>query len=221
MSRIHFPVYTRSIAAIAALTAHRFVSMAGGVAPAGGMALGVGRMTVASGDMQSVDVIGTSPVEAAGAIVSGGLVEVGADGKGVAYAGGIPVAVALEAAAADGDFFEAFMLPTGLQSRSVTTLTLTATVAANRFVDADGDHATAAGNALGVALVGGDAGDAAHVQASGVVQVEAVEAITAKGLVEVGAAGKAAAKAAGTTVARAIDAAAADGDLIRVCLIPN
>lgn len=221
MSRISFPIYTRSIVATAALTAHRFVSMAGGVAAAGGLALGVGRMTVASGEAQSVDVLGTAPFEAGGAIAAGGMVQIGASGKGIAHAGGLAVAVALEAASGDGVVVEGLMLPPEVQSRAVTTLTLTGTVSANRFVDADGDHATAAGNTMGVALEGGVATDDVPVQAGGVVTVEAVEAIAAKGLIEVGANGKAAAKAAGVSVARAIDAAAADGDLIRAVLIPN
>jgi hypothetical protein len=45
--------------------------------------------------------------------------------------------------------------------------------------------------------------------------------IAAGGEIEVGADGKGVAKAAGVTVARALDAAAADGDVIRVVLIPN
>lgn len=221
MSRISYPVYTRSVVAIAALTAHRFVSFAGGVAAAGGVALGLGRMTVALGDTQAVDAIGTSPMEAGGAIAVGGLIEVGQEGKGIANAGGIAVAVALEAAAADGDIIETFVLPASAQSRSIASLTLTATVAANRFVDADGDHATAAGNTMGVALEGGDAADVVPVQGSGFVIVQAEEAIAAKGLIEVGTDGKAAAKDAGATVARAVTAATDPDDLILVALIPN
>lgn len=221
MSRLAHPIYTHTLLATAAVTALRFASVAGAAAAAGSVALGIARYDGVSGDAVPVDVLGVAAVEAGGAIAAGGRIQVGASGKAIAWAGGAVVAIALEAAAADADIISVLLLPAAVPLAGITTLTLAGTVTANRFVDADGDHASAGANAMGVALQGGAAAAVIHVQGSGFAYVTAEEAIAAKGLVEVGTAGKAAAKDSGATVARAVTAAAADGDLILVNLIPN
>ena len=55
----------------------------------------------------------------------------------------------------------------------------------------------------------------------GTAVVTAGAAIAKDAAVEVGTAGKAVTKSTGVTVARALQAAAADGDRIEVMLIPN
>ena len=101
------------------------------------------------------------------------------------------------------------------------TASATAAVTKNRFVGYGGAHAVAAGAALGVSRTGAALGEDFTVDVLGTALVEASGAIAAGGAVEVGATGKAAALAAGVTVARALSAAAADGNLIEVVLIPS
>lgn len=87
-----------------------------------------------------------------------------------------------------------------------------------RFVGFDGAVATAAAAALGVCNADTLLGNQAPVGVIGVFLVEAGGAISAGGDIEVGAGGKAVAFSAGKVVAQAFDAAAADGDVIRVLL---
>lgn len=100
-----------SIAAAVALTAERFVTAAGAVAGAAGNAVGVASTDAAIGELCPVDVLGTAVITAGAAIAKGAAIEVGAAGKGVTLAAGKKVAVALEAAAADGDRIEALLIP--------------------------------------------------------------------------------------------------------------
>ena len=62
------------------------------------------------GDDFAVDVIGTTVVEAAGAIADGAEIEVGADAKAVTQSAGVTVARALQEAAADGDLIEVLLI---------------------------------------------------------------------------------------------------------------
>jgi hypothetical protein len=110
MSQKH-SLFALSILAAAALTAERFVTAAGAVATAAGNAVGVAATNAAIGELCPVDVLGTAVVTAGGAIAKGAHVEVGATGKAVTLASGKAVAVALEAAAADGDSIEVFLIP--------------------------------------------------------------------------------------------------------------
>jgi hypothetical protein len=97
-----------------------------------------------------------------------------------------------------------------------------AAVVANRFIGANGQHAAAAGNAIGVSRFDGDAGDLITRDVLGTAIVEAGAAIAAFGLVEVGANGVAVPHAAGVPVGRVQDTAAlAVGDFVEVLLIPN
>lgn len=103
---------TLSVKAIAALTALRFVSPAGGVASAAGNTVGVSRSDAAIGDYAPVDAIGTTQVTAGGAIAEGAPIEVGAAGKAVTASEGIVVARAAPgaSAAADGDVLEVILI---------------------------------------------------------------------------------------------------------------
>jgi hypothetical protein len=97
-----------------------------------------------------------------------------------------------------------------------------AAVVANRFIGANGQHAAAAGNAIGVSRFDGAAGDLVTRDVIGTSIVEAGAAIAANGLVEVGADGKAVPRDEGVAVGRVQDVAAlAAGDFVEVLLIPN
>lgn len=111
-----------------------------------------------------------------------------------------------------------------LGSYPVVSLTVqaAATVAANRFIEADGTYPNANGPTLGVTRFAGVSGDQLTVDCVGTAIVEAGGAIAIDGAIKVDASGKAVAHdSTHTKVARALSAAAADGDFIDVLLIPN
>ncbi|MDR1709659.1 MAG: DUF2190 family protein [Candidatus Accumulibacter sp.] len=89
-------------------------------------------------------------------------------------------------------------------------------LAASRFVDFDGAYAAAGAKALGVVDAETGADNYAPINVLGVMLVEAGGAVPAGSEVEVGADGKALAKDTGAGNGFAIDAAIADGDLIRI-----
>lgn len=108
-------------------------------------------------------------------------------------------------------------------SQNISLLTLpvlaVAALTGRRFVTATGSVAAAEGNAIGVARHDASIGEACAVDVVGTAKVEAGGAISAGAAVEVGAGGKAVAVDEGVTVARALEAAGADGDVIEVLLI--
>lgn len=105
------PIFTLSIRAAAALNAERFVTAAGAVPAAGANAFGVTTTSAAAGELVAADVLGSTVVVAGGAISAGAAIEVGTAGKAVARTSGTIVARALQAAAADGDRIEVFLIP--------------------------------------------------------------------------------------------------------------
>ncbi len=109
------------------------------------------------------------------------------------------------------------------QSHSILTLSVKAAVAitALTFVTEDGNPATAAGNALGVARSDAAAGDLVPVDTLGTAQVTAAGAIALGARIEAGANGQAATHSSGVPVAVALSAASAAGDVIECHLIPN
>lgn len=109
---------------------------------------------------------------------------------------------------------------------NIATLTLTVqaggALTANRFVTGAGAAPAANGRALGVTRTSaGVAGDLVPVDVQGTTQVEASAAIAADAAVATTADGRAVTFSTGTTVARAIGAATAAGQLIEVLLIAN
>lgn len=104
----------------------------------------------------------------------------------------------------------------------VITILATSAITAQRFVDWQGNVAAADEDSPGVANHAADTGAAFAVNVLGTAKVMAGGAIAVGGPVKVGATGKAIAQGGtGTTIARAITAAAADGDIIEVLLLPK
>ncbi len=106
------------------------------------------------------------------------------------------------------------------------TLTLTVTASAaitgGRFVSPTGGTPSAGGNTLGVACTDAANGSDFAVDALGTAIVIAGGAIAAGAAVKAAATGKALTHdSTNAVVARALTAAAADGDEIKVMLIPN
>lgn len=107
-------LFTDTVKAGAALSACRFVTLAG-VYPAGGAAAyGVTRTAAAAkDDLVPVDVIGTAQVEAGAAIAADAALMSDATGRAVTLTAGgkAPVARALTAATAAGDVIEILLVP--------------------------------------------------------------------------------------------------------------
>lgn len=101
-------------------------------------------------------------------------------------------------------------------------LVATGTIAQYQPVQATGAPATAAGNAVGFARIGGSAGDRVPVTVQGTSIAIAGGAITAGSLVEVGATvTQVVTKSAGVSIGRALTAATQAGDQIEVLILPN
>lgn len=94
------PLLVLSVPATADITAHRFVSPAGGVPTAGGNTLGASLADTPSGKTIPLVSQGTAIVEAAGNITAYALVETDVDGKAVALDEGEVAGRALQAGAA-------------------------------------------------------------------------------------------------------------------------
>lgn len=100
--------------------------------------------------------------------------------------------------------------------------TLSGTVAQYGPVTAAGAPATAAGNAVGFAQVGGASGDVASVAVLGTTIATAGAAIAVGALVEVHTTvSQVVTKSAGVAIGRALTAASAAGDQIEVLILPN
>ena len=100
-------------------------------------------------------------------------------------------------------------------------VTASATITQGQAVTAAGAVATAAGNAVGVAETDAASGARVPVTVLGTGIAIAGAAITAGVALEVGSTGRLVTLDAGVPVARALTAAAANGDQIEVLLIPN
>ena len=94
------------------VAAHRFVTHAGAQAGADANTLGVTRTAGVSGEMASIDVIGTTIAEAGAAVAVGAQLETDASGRAITWATSGPVVGrALQAAGAAGDMIEILLIP--------------------------------------------------------------------------------------------------------------
>ena len=103
------PVLVLTIAAAAAITAHRFVAPGGGVPAVGGNTLGASNANAPSGSDMALIVSGTAIIECAGNISLHGLVETDDEGKAIALDAGVPVGRALQVGA-DGRKIEILLI---------------------------------------------------------------------------------------------------------------
>ena len=107
------PVLTLTVTALGAVSAHRFVGYGGDeIATTGAQALGVATHDADDGQDLAVDVIGTSVVEANGAIAVGDDVVADTSGKAIvnpAVGGETVAAKALDAASGAGEFIEVLL----------------------------------------------------------------------------------------------------------------
>lgn len=113
MGQQSITILTLTVLAAAAISARQLVSPTGGVATAGGPILGAAETDAANGEYFAVNVLGSSPVIADGAITKGMELEVGTAGAAAEAATGRVIGIALEDAA-DGAVFEALLIPAGI-----------------------------------------------------------------------------------------------------------
>lgn len=106
-------VFSMTTVATAAISAARFLGMMTGAhCGAAAKAQGVSQSAAAVGDAVAVDVLGTTIVEAGGAIAAGGPVKSDATGRAVAQAGaGEILGYAVTAAGAAGQKIEVLLTP--------------------------------------------------------------------------------------------------------------
>ncbi|WP_428243004.1 DUF2190 family protein [Gynuella sp.] len=98
----------------------------------------------------------------------------------------------------------------------VMSITALSDIAQRRFVGLGGDVCAAGAKALGATEFEVAAGEQASVNAIGAILIEAAGAISAGAEVESDANGKAVTLSAGISNGYALDAATADGDIIRI-----
>lgn len=112
-----------------------------------------------------------------------------------------------------------------MAATNIALLTLSviagATITQNQAITGAGAVASAGGNAIGTANTGAASGERVPYTAMGTALAVAGAAIAANAALEVGSAGKLVTKSSGVTVARALQAAGADGDVIEVLWITN
>ena len=108
---MNISILTLTVAAAAALSANRFVTVAGAVPAANANCLGVTRTSAAAvGDLVPVDVAGTTLVEASAAIALGAAVTTTNDGRAVTHSTGAVLARALGAASGAGALVEVLLI---------------------------------------------------------------------------------------------------------------
>lgn len=110
MSQSSLAIFATTVIATAAVAANRFVTIAGGYPAANGNALGVTRTEAATDDAITVDVLGTTIVEASAAIAKGAAVASTVDGQAVTHTTGAVVGRALGAATAAGEKIEILLI---------------------------------------------------------------------------------------------------------------
>lgn len=94
------------------VAANRFVTAAGAQAGADANTFGACRQGGGSGDVVTIDVIGTAIVEAGAAVAANATVKSDASGRAITWAtSGAKVGLALEAATAAGQLIEVLLVP--------------------------------------------------------------------------------------------------------------
>lgn len=111
---------------------------------------------------------------------------------------------------------------TGNYAIYTRTLVAAAALEANRFITLAGGYPSAGGAAFGVTRTSAGQGDLVAADVLGTTHVEASAAINADAVISVTANGRAATSTPGDIPAgRALEAAANEGDIIEVMLVPS
>lgn len=111
MPATKIPLLTLAVVLAADVGEHIAVTKAGALPAAGARIFGVLDYEGVIGDSVAADTIGTTIGTAGAAIAEDAELEVTAAGKFITKAAGIVVGKAMQAAAADGDKLEVFLLP--------------------------------------------------------------------------------------------------------------
>jgi hypothetical protein len=112
MSKQAVSILNMTVVATGAITANRFVTVAGALAGADANTFGVACSTVASGEKFTADVFGTATVEAGAAVSAGATIKSDSTGRAITWAtSGAKVGLALEAASAAGQMIEVLLIP--------------------------------------------------------------------------------------------------------------
>lgn len=120
MSQQKTPILTTTVTAAAALSAFQAVGYDNDVAAAQAAVRGFATTDAALGDKVAIDRAGTTTAIADGAISDGEDLEVGAGGALRSLTDGGVIVATAEQDAADGERFEAFILPRGTNAATYT-----------------------------------------------------------------------------------------------------
>lgn len=111
MAAASTPILSLTVRATAAITQARGVTLAGGV-PAAGANGAIARVGAASGELLTVDVVGTTIAEAGAAVAAAGTaLEFDAQARLITANTGKIVARSVGTAGAAGDMFEVLLIP--------------------------------------------------------------------------------------------------------------
>lgn len=106
------PILSLTQALTGTVAANRFTTVAGIQTGADLNALGVSRVGGISGEKITVDVLGTSIVEAGAAVAAGATLKSDATGRGITWVtSGARLGIALEAAGGAGELIEVMLIP--------------------------------------------------------------------------------------------------------------
>ena len=107
------PVLTKTVRLSGTVVAERFITGAGAQTSAAGNAIGVVRTAGVSGELATVDMLGTAIVETGAAIAANALVESNASGQAITRTAGVTLGRLApgESASAAGQFVEIILFP--------------------------------------------------------------------------------------------------------------
>lgn len=112
MAQQSIPILSLSVTSSGANSANCAITPVYDAAAAGENTLGICRSDAADGEQVTVDVLGTTIAKAGASCSVGDSLKVTTGGKLIPWAtSGAKVAIALEAAAADGDLIEVLLIP--------------------------------------------------------------------------------------------------------------
>jgi hypothetical protein len=109
MAAANTPVLAVTVTAAATLPQARFATLAGAVPAANAGGLGVARVTATTGQRVTLDVVGTTIIEASAGIALGAAVATTNNGRAVTHSTGVIAGYALQQAVGEGDMIEVLL----------------------------------------------------------------------------------------------------------------